>query len=76
MTLEQARALKKGTWIYHKTLLTKSKVKTPYRAKVTSVLMWKTRPNDVKIGLKAGLYDYFTAGSGSVYADSTIEEWN
>lgn len=31
------------------------------QAKVTSVKLWKTRPNDVRIGLKYGLYEYATA---------------
>lgn len=31
------------------------------QAKITSVKTWKTRPGDIDIGLKYGLYEYFTA---------------
>lgn len=31
------------------------------QAKVTSVKTWKTRPGDIDIGLKYGLYEYFYA---------------
>lgn len=31
------------------------------QARITSVKTWKTRPGDIDVGLKYGLYEYFTA---------------
>jgi hypothetical protein len=49
ITLDQAKNLKNGT------ILKDNRNKN---WKVTSVKTWKTRPNDVLIGLKFGLYAY------------------
>ena len=51
MTLEQAKALKAGMIVY-------STVKKNVRAKVTSVKLWKTRPDNIEVHVKRGLYEY------------------
>ncbi len=56
MTLNEAKTLKNGDYIHHVTK--KNHDGTPMRARVTSVKTWKTRPNEVLIGVKHGLYDY------------------
>jgi len=56
ITIEQAKKLTIGTWLY--STRNKNYRGDPQRWKVTSVKTWKTRPNDVRIGLKHGLYDY------------------
>lgn len=56
ITLDQAKSLQYGTILYS-TLHTDSKG-YPRQWRVTSVKTWKTRPNEVLIGLKFGLYDH------------------
>lgn len=56
MTLEQAKALRPGDMTYHTSK--KNADGTPMRAKVLSVKTWKTRPLDVLVSVKHGLYDY------------------
>jgi hypothetical protein len=56
LTLDAAKNLKAGQWIYS-TISTDSKG-NPHRVKVTSVKTWKTRPNEVLIGAKFGLRRY------------------
>jgi len=56
ITLLEAKNLKSGDYIHH---VSKTNAdNTPMRAKVTSVKTWKTRPNEVVIGFKRGMYDY------------------
>lgn len=56
ITLDQAKALERGQILYQ--------INPPYasygrkRWKVTSVKTWKTRPNEVRIGLKYGLRSF------------------
>ena len=53
ITLEQAKSLSYGTILYHKK---QGKIR---RWKVNGkVKTWKTRPNEVKIPVKYGLYSY------------------
>ena len=59
MDLKTAKALKQGQEIYHKTLKNADGT-TPRMAKVTSVKTWKTRPNEVLVKIKRGLYQYGT----------------
>lgn len=55
MTLAEAKTLKKGDMVYH---ITHRQSTGPWRARVTSVKTWKTRPNEVEVHLKHGLYQY------------------
>ena len=58
MTLSQAKNLHANGYIHH---VTKTNADgTPIRAKVTSVKTWKTRPNEVEIRVKRGMYEYAT----------------
>lgn len=56
MNLKQAKNLKQGDTVYHtsKTNVDGSRM----RAKVTSIKTWKTRPDEVLVKVKHGLYDY------------------
>jgi hypothetical protein len=56
MNLKQAKALKQGDMIYH--VSKKNADGTKMRAKVTSVKTWKTWPDEVRVRVKHGLYDY------------------
>jgi hypothetical protein len=56
MTLSEAQSLKPGTTVYHVTK--KNADGSAMRAKVLSVKTWKTRPTDVLISVKHGMYDY------------------
>ena len=56
MNIQEAKKLESGSTIYHVTR--KNADGTPMRAKVTSVQTWKTRPNDVVVSVKRGLYEY------------------
>ena len=56
MTLQEAKALKPYDMIHH--VSKKNADGTAMRARVTSVKTWKTRPNDVEVHVKHGMYDY------------------
>jgi hypothetical protein len=60
MTIDQAKQLSTGQTIYH---VTKRDTTGPMKAKVTSVKTWKTRPTEIEIRYKRGLYEY-----GKIYA--------
>ena len=55
MTIDEAKALQYHDYIHHVTR--KNADGTPMRARVTSVKTWKTRPNEVRIGYKRGMYE-------------------
>lgn len=58
MTLQEAKKLKQGQWVYH---VRKTNADgTPMRARVTSVKTWKSKRNahKVEVRVKHGLYDY------------------
>lgn len=38
------------------------------RVKVTSVKVWKTRPGDVLVGVKYGMYEYASLGTAEALA--------
>ena len=57
MKLSEAETLSAGDMIHHKTITNADG--TPMRFKVTSVKTWKTRPGEIRIGIKRGLYEYF-----------------
>jgi hypothetical protein len=57
ITLEQAKALKVGTMLYH--TINKNADGTPQRWKVNGkVKTWKTKPDCVKVPVKHGLYTF------------------
>lgn len=56
LTLAEAKELKSGDHVLFIT-----RYGTLANAKVTSIKTWKTRPGDCSIGLKYGLYEYFSA---------------
>lgn len=57
ITLEQAKALKYGTILYH--VANKNADGTPQRWKVNGVpKIWKRSPERVRVPLKHGLYTY------------------
>jgi hypothetical protein len=61
MTIERAETLKQGEYVHH--VSKKNADGTPMRARVTSVKTWKTRPNEINVHIKRGMYEYavFTA---------------
>ena len=56
MTLLEAKNLKSGDYIH--SLDRKNADNTPMRARVTSVKTWKTRPDEVLVSYKRGMYEY------------------
>jgi hypothetical protein len=68
LTLSEAQSVRAGSKIYS-TVQTNADG-TPMRARVTSVKMWKTKPRDVVIKLKHGLFDY----GKLVFVDGECEE--
>lgn len=69
VTIQQAKKLKHGQTLHHKTM--RNADGTPMRARVTGkVQTWKTRPQEVKVPLKHGMYDtgYLT--------ERTASEWS
>lgn len=66
MTLEKAKTLKAGEYIHHTSK--KNADGTPMRARVTSIKTWKTRPSDVEVHVKHGMYDY------AVFSQSELSE--
>jgi hypothetical protein len=57
MRLNEAKKLEYGQHVCHKRL--KNADGTPMRFKVNGrPKMWKTRPNEVRVPLKRGLYEY------------------
>ena len=58
MTLQEAKTLKQGDYIHH--VAKKNADGTPMRARVTSVKTWKTRPEDIALHYKHGMYDFGT----------------
>jgi len=56
MTIDQAKALRSGDYVHHVTK--KNSDGTPMRAKVLSIKTWKTRPTEIIVSVKHGLYDF------------------
>lgn len=56
ITLEQAKALETGTTLHQVGEFNRDG--TPRRWRVTSVKTWKTRPDEVEVRIKHGLYAY------------------
>jgi len=56
ITLEQAKALKNGDHIHHNTATNADG--TPQRFRISGKpKTWKTRPNEVKVPIKRGMYE-------------------
>ena len=55
LTLAQAKRLRSGDWIHHRF---DTQSKGPLRVRVTSVKTWVTRPDEVLIGVKWGIYQH------------------
>lgn len=68
MMLSQAFQLKKGDYIHTPDRFNADG--TPMRARITSIKTWKTRPNQIEIHYKRGLYEY---GSFREYELDKIE---
>ena len=75
MTLEEAKELRVGQVIAHNTI--RLRYGALYKAKVTSIKTWKTRPNDIMIGMKHGMYQFFKIGHGGVQwgCEDSINNW-
>jgi len=58
MNLAEAKHLRTGQYIYSKTK--RNSDGTAMRARVTSVKTWKTRPLEVEVHYKRGMYEYGT----------------
>lgn len=72
LTIEIAKKLKPGDILYSKTEVYSTG--EPRTAKVNGKpKVWKTRPNDVKVPIKVGLYLYFYIGTTEV--DLPLSEW-
>lgn len=56
MNLQEAKNLKQGDIIYHKTRVNADK--TPMRAKITSIKRWKRDPDRIEIRYKRGLREF------------------
>lgn len=56
MNIQEAKSLVQGSTVYHNTK--KNADGSRMKAKVLSVKTWKTRPDDVLVSLKRGLYEY------------------
>ena len=65
VTLNQAKNLKAGDIIHHRRLVNSDG--TPQRYKVTSVHTWKTRPLDIEIRVKRGMYQYERIHNAEIY---------
>lgn len=61
----------KGQEIYHVTK--KNADGTPMRGKVTSVKIWKTKPDKVLVKFKRGLYEYGTIDETELHNITHIE---
>lgn len=71
MNLREAKSLYAGRIVYAKGRYNADG--TAMRAKVTSVKTWKTRPNEVEIHGRHGIYDFFTITTGEL-ASYTLTE--
>ena len=56
MTLHDAKSLRSGDYVHSPTK--KNADGSPMRARVTSVKRWKTRPDEILVKVKHGMYDY------------------
>ncbi len=71
MDLKTAKGLKQGQEIWHKTL--KNADGTARKAKVTSVKTWKTRPDEVLVNTKRGLYEYGAVDEKEIHLITNVK---
>jgi len=57
MNLDQAKKLRKGDQIHH--IEYKNSDGTPQRYRITSIKTWKTRPDQIRLGIGRGLYEHY-----------------
>jgi hypothetical protein len=70
MRLSEAKNLKHGDTIYHRTA--KNTDGTQTRARITgAVKTWKTDPDRIRVPWKHGLYTY-----GAIESALDLEDWN
>lgn len=67
MTIDQARQLKTGQYVYSKTARDCNK-KTPMRYKVGKIKLWVTRPTEFRISLSRGLYEHYQITQADIVA--------
>lgn len=72
MTIDEAKQLKQGTWIY--TSYGAQNRREPLRAKVTSVKTWKRTPGRIEVRVKYGLYGYWKLHPEHLSYWSTVQE--
>ena len=65
MTLQEAKTLKQGDFIHH--IVKKNVDGTPMRARITSIKTWKTRPAEISVRYKHGLFDYGVLNQNEIY---------
>ena len=71
MQLSEAKHLRVGQLIYSKTRYNSDG--TAMKAKVTSVKTWKTRPAEVEVRYKRGMYEYGTINQNEL-TEFTLRE--
>ena len=71
MTLQEAKNLKQGQYVYHKTK--KNANGAPMRAVVLSIKTWKTRPNEIIVSVKRGLRDFAKFNQDEIHILTTNE---
>ena len=77
LTLEEAKqfmetARVRTIHLYHESAVNSDG--SPLRIKITSVKVWKTRPDKIKIGYKHGLHVYGTITENELFMWTTDEE--
>jgi hypothetical protein len=79
MTLKEAKQLKQGDIIYAipgKPIFNKNGLNadgTPMRFKITSIKTWKTRPDEIRVNVKRGQYEFYIFETEDLTNFSTTE---
>lgn len=68
MNLREAKNLRYHQWVYHKKW--RNSDGSPYGVRVNGkVQTWKTRPNEVRVPIKRGMYEY------GYITESDLNDW-
>jgi hypothetical protein len=68
MLMREARNLRYHQWVYHKKW--RNSDGSPYGVRVNGkVQTWKTRPNEIRIPIKRGMYEY------GYITQSDLDDW-
>jgi hypothetical protein len=68
MRLSEAKNLTYNQWVYHKKRVNSDG--SPYGVRVNGkVQTWKTRPNEVRVPVKRGMYEY------GYITESDLNDW-